>query len=509
MQLQARFPLALLGACFWIASTALHAQSFAQNKVIAHRGAWKNTQAPQNSLASLKHAIRLGCAGAEFDIRMTKDEVLVINHDLEYQGLDIEKSSYQELLGKPLKNGEPLPTLQAYLKAGKKQRHTRLIAEIKPSPSGKERSLHIAAKVVALVQKVKAQRWVTYISFDYDVLKKVHELDSKAPTQYLNGSASIAQLTADGLGGADYHFSVFQRDDNWIKQARQAGLTTNAWTVNDSLVMDFLLVRGIDYLTTDEPELALRKTALFAAKQPTWTLVWSDEFQYKGLPDSTKWGYDVGGHGWGNNEAQYYTRADTNNAVVREGRLFITARAQTLQGKSYTSARLISKNKGDWTYGKIEVRARLPKGRGTWPAVWMLPTDWKYGNWPASGEIDIMEHVGYMPDSIFGSIHTQSFNHMLGTQATKGMYLANAYTHFHRYAVEWQADNIVFYFDGQPYLTFRNRHTGSAEWPFDQRFHLLLNLAVGGNWGGKMGIAADVFPATMEVDYVRVFQKMP
>lgn len=235
-------------------------------------------------------------------------------------------------------------------------------------------------------------------------------------------------------------------------------------------------------------------------------LVWSDEFNYNGLPDSTKWSYDVGGNGWGNKELEYYTNADTNNAVVRNGYLCITARQQKMGNNSYTSARLVTKGKGDWLYGRIEVRAKLPAGRGLWPAIWMLPTDWKYGGWPASGEIDIMENVGFMPDSIFGSIHTKSFNHVIHTQKTKGLLLKDPYTAFHVYAVEWDAREIRFFVDGNLYTSFQNTGKGFAEWPFDQRFHLLLNIAVGGGWGGQKGVDDSVFPRSMTIDYVRVYQ---
>ncbi|HMT74035.1 MAG TPA: glycoside hydrolase family 16 protein [Chitinophagaceae bacterium] len=234
--------------------------------------------------------------------------------------------------------------------------------------------------------------------------------------------------------------------------------------------------------------------------------VWSDEFEYSGLPDTSKWGYDTGGHGWGNNELQYYTGGDTNNAVVRDGNLVITARKQIKDSNNYTSARLISKMKGDWLYGRIEVRAKLAAGRGIWPAIWMLPTDWEYGGWPESGEIDIMENVGYMPDSVFGSVHTKSFNHVIGTQKTKGLFLNDLYTAFHVYAVEWDKEKIIFLVDDKEYFRFANTGKGPAEWPFDKRFHLLMNVAVGGNWGGQKGIDSTVNTAAMAVDYVRVYQ---
>ncbi|WP_028668138.1 family 16 glycosylhydrolase [Runella zeae] len=480
------------------------AQSFHSNKIVAHRGAWKHTGAPQNSLASLQEAIKLGCVGSEFDIRMTKDEVLVINHDAHYEGMDIEQTDFAELRKKPLKNGEQLPTLEEYLKAGKKQKKTMLVAEIKPSPAGKERAALLAEKVVKTVHKLKAQKWVVYISFDYDILKKVRELDTKAKLQYLNGNISAAQLKADNIGGADYHFSVFQKDEEWLTKAQQEGITTNAWTVNDTTLIDYFLGRGIDYITTDEPEKALKHDALFAKTK--WKLVGGDEFNYAGLPNAAKWGYDVGGNGWGNNELQFYTEADTSNAVVKNGILTITARKQKHENRDYTSARLVTRDKGEWKYGRIEIKAKLPKGRGTWPAIWMLGNDIKQVGWPKCGEIDIMEHVGYDPDTLVGTIHTQAYNHVKGTQKSKKIFIKNPYTEFHIYAIDWTSEKMDFLLDGKVYLSIPNEHKTTNEWPFDKPHYLLLNIAVGGNWGGAKGIDETVFPAKMEVDYVRVYQ---
>ncbi len=227
-------------------------------KVIAHRGAFKNTGVPENSIASLKAAIRLGCGGSEFDIHMTADSVLVINHDHILQGLDIETSTYQRLLEKSLSNGEKIPTLESYLKAGVGQATTMLIAEIKPSKISKERSLVLARKVVAMVKQLKAEQQVAYISFDYDILKKIKELDAAAPLQYLKGDIAAAQLKADGID-ADYHFSVFQKNTNWIKNAKELGVAVNVWTVNNPATMDSLLSQHVDFITTDEPELLLKK----------------------------------------------------------------------------------------------------------------------------------------------------------------------------------------------------------------------------------------------------------
>ena len=252
---------------------------------------------------------------------------------------------------------------------------------------------------------------------------------------------------------------------------------------------------------------AVCSVASCASSKKGWKLVWKDEFNYTGLPDSSKWNYDVGGNGWGNNERQYYTKADTTNAKVQNGKLIITAKKQQKENNSYTSARLVSKYKGDWLYGRIEIKAKLPAGRGMWPAIWMLPTDWQYGGWPESGEIDIMENVGYMPDSVFSSVHTKSFNHAIHTQKTKGLFFADLYSNYHLYAIEWYNDRINFFVDDNQFFSFKNTGKGFEEWPFDKRFHLLLNVAVGGNWGGIKGVDETIGAASMEVDYVRVYKQ--
>jgi beta-glucanase (GH16 family) len=235
-------------------------------------------------------------------------------------------------------------------------------------------------------------------------------------------------------------------------------------------------------------------------------LVWADEFNYSGLPDSTKWSYDTGGHGWGNNELQFYTAARMENARVENGHLIIEAKMEIYDSSNYTSARLISKGKGDWKYGRIEVKAKLPHGTGIWPAIWMLPTKWVYGGWPKSGEIDIMEFVGYMPDSLFGTVHTAAYNHSIGTQKGGSILKKTLSNQFHIYSIEWSPEKINFLIDDELYFVFENDKSGSDAWPFDEEFHLLLNIAVGGNWGGKMGIDENIFPQKMFIDYVRVYQ---
>jgi len=235
--------------------------------------------------------------------------------------------------------------------------------------------------------------------------------------------------------------------------------------------------------------------------------VWQDEFDGNGLPDATKWGYEVGGSGWGNNELQYYTKAEAKNARVENGKLIIEAHKERFNSNEYTSARLTTKKKGDWLYGKIVVRAKIPQGLGTWPAIWMLATDQTYGAayWPDNGEIDIMEHVGFDPKRIHGNIHTKAYNHSIGTNKGNNLIIPTAISDFHDYIVEWTPTFIKISVDDKNYFTFQKDSNEWQKWPFDKPFFLLLNTAVGGNWGGQKGIDNNIFPQRMEVDYVRVY----
>ena len=237
-----------------------------------------------------------------------------------------------------------------------------------------------------------------------------------------------------------------------------------------------------------------------------WELVWSDEFNYTGLPDDSKWNYDTC-RGCGNNELQYYTEEDLENARVEGGFLIIEARKQDTLKYNYTSARIKTKNKGYWKYGRFEIKADIPEGRGIWAAIWMLPKNWEYGNWPESGEIDIMEYVGYNPGTIYGTVHTGAFNHLKNTHIGDSVKVNNVEKEFHVYALEWDKEKIKVFVDDNHYFTFENKHKTHKEWPFDNKFHLILNIAVGGNWGGKYGVDDIIFPQQMKVDYVRVYQK--
>jgi beta-glucanase (GH16 family) len=242
-----------------------------------------------------------------------------------------------------------------------------------------------------------------------------------------------------------------------------------------------------------------------------WKLVWSDEFNYSGLPDSTKWNYDVGGNGWGNNEKQFYMAKSPENSSVKDGLLHIAALRKDFNNSGYTSSKLTTYGKFELQYGKIEVMAKLPRGKGTWPAIWLLPETFreKTEGWPLCGEIDIMEHVGKNPGFIHTSLHSELYNHIKGTQITHFESIENVFDIFHKYAIEWDTESIKFIIDEKLFMeSFKGqdgRISTNEGWPFDKKFFLILNLAIGGNWGGE--IDDNIFPVEMQIDYVRIYQK--
>ncbi len=226
-------------------------------------------------------------------------------------------------------------------------------------------------------------------------------------------------------------------------------------------------------------------------------LVFSDEFNTDGAPDPSKWGYDLGAGGWGNGEAQNYTNTP-DNVIVQGGNLKIIAKKQTLNGSNYTSARLKTQNKFNFKYGKVEVRAKLPVGGGTWPAIWMLGSNITTAPWPACGEIDIMEHKGNEPDIIHGSLHYPG--NFGGNANTNTALFAGTQTNFKVYKVLWTPNSIKFYVDNVLFHTFINN--GST--PFNNNFFIILNVAMGGTFGGA--INGSFTQSSMDVDYVRVYQ---
>ncbi len=242
-----------------------------------------------------------------------------------------------------------------------------------------------------------------------------------------------------------------------------------------------------------------------------YELVWHDEFENENI-DLSKWEFEVNAAGGGNNELQYYTDR-SENAYIESGKLVIKAIHSTYTGddgvRDYTSARIRTKNHGDWLYGRFEIRAKLPVGQGLWPAIWMLPTDWEYGSWASSGEIDIMELLGQEPDRVYGTIHYGGeWPNNVHTGTSFRLSNQNFTNQFHVFALEWEETEMRWYVDDSLYATQHEWYTSEAEYPapFDKRFHMILNVAVGGNWPGNPDNST-VFPQEMIVDYVRVFQK--
>lgn len=244
--------------------------------------------------------------------------------------------------------------------------------------------------------------------------------------------------------------------------------------------------------------------------QDGWQLVWADEFDAEEL-DQEKWSYQFGTGeeqgltGWGNNELQFYTD-HPQNVFLEDGKLHIVAHRENHEGMEYTSGRILTLDKGDWQFGKVEVRAKLPQGQGIWPAIWMLPTEGIYGGWPKSGEIDIMEMVGHEPETTHGTVHfgpDWPNNEYIGTPFSldEGIFADD----FHTFTIEWEEDQIKWFVDGDKFYSVTPDDLDPHPYPFNEKFHLILNLAVGGNWPGNPDETTE-FPQSMIVDYVRVYQ---
>lgn len=248
-----------------------------------------------------------------------------------------------------------------------------------------------------------------------------------------------------------------------------------------------------------------------------WKLVWSDEFNKPGAPDPAKWTYEEGFIR--NREAQYYR---PENARVENGSLIIDVRKEKFPNPKYqegsedwrrvpfaeyTSASLTTEGKASWTYGRFEIRAKFPRGRGIWPAIWTLGTNTREVGWPTGGEIDILEHVGHNSGTVHANVHTRGFNHARGNGRGATLKVPDATTAFHIYAVEWTPKTLEFFVDDQQYFTLNNDGSGTDSWPFDAPQYLILNLAIGGAWGGQQGIDDSAFPQRMVIDYVRVYEK--
>ena len=243
-----------------------------------------------------------------------------------------------------------------------------------------------------------------------------------------------------------------------------------------------------------------------------WELVWSDEFEGEGLPDAAKWSYNVGNWGWGNNELQYYTEGKLENARQENGNLIIEAHKNS-DGKTWSSARLTTQGKTAFKYGKIEFRAKVPHGRGTWAAGWLLGDEYRDEiSWPYCGEIDVLECVGFEINDTTGSglnhatCHTRAYYFKQGNQIGSEIELDSMNTKFHTYAVEWYPNEIKGYLDGEHYYTY-DKNANDLEWPFHQAQNIIINLAIGGGWGGAKGVDESFNSHQYILDYVRVYEK--
>jgi len=243
-------------------------------------------------------------------------------------------------------------------------------------------------------------------------------------------------------------------------------------------------------------------------KQPfdrsKWKLAWSDEFRTGTAPDPRFWGYEEGYVR--NAEAQYYTKDRRENVRIENGKLVIEARQDNWNGKKITSASITTQGKRPFLYGRIEARAKIPTGRGTWPAIWTLGENISKVGWPKSGELDILENVGFDPHRIHANIHVDAYNHSKGTGKGNSILANEPWKRFHIYAVEWWPDRVEFFFDDNRYFVFRREKDDDSVWPFDKPQYLILNLAIGGGWGGQKGIDEALFPHRFEIDYVRYYE---
>ena len=359
---------------------------------------------------------------------------------------------------------------------------------------------------------------------------------------YREGDIEVARPIANGNYDITFHFAEpeqFERGERLFDaliEGRPVIENLDVMLARDSKVESALTVTIPKVLISDgelnigfdasvaSPVLSALVVRREMARDESWKLVWSDEFDDEGAPDADRWSVDIWPAKKVNDEDQTYTARD-KNLRVEDGVLVIEAHREDLDGANYTSGRVHSQGNGDFLYGRFEIRAKLPQGKGVWPAIWMLPSDpfmyattceegedWQGSDtcdaWPNSGEIDIMENVGYDVNRIHGSVHNQAYYWKTWEQRKGQIIVDNEAAPFRDYVLEWSPDDIRIFVDGHLYFTYLNEENGWQSWPYDKKFHLILNIAVGGWWGRSGGgIDNDIFPQRMEVDYVRVYER--
>ena len=533
--------------------------------IVGHRGV--PSLMPENSIPGINKAAELGLDGVEFDVSVSRDKKVVVSHDpyfsfdkkgnpiseemrKDYRLYDMDYAEIKTFdVGsirdksfpdqKTMKLSPPLllDLLMESQKFIKKNKLEQIFynVEIKSRPKGDD-ILHPKPQVFARlvydeIIKSKMQDYVIIQSFDERILQEFRKFEIKLKVGFLVSNEDGIEKNIELLGFKPDVYSLHfpKVDEETVKYCRKNNIRLIPWTVNKLPAMEKLKALKVDGITTDFPDRAFKvfrrdkdfvNSKYDKRNDKNYELVWADEFNYSGEPDPKKWSFETGY--FRNREAQYYT-GRKENVRVENGNLVIEARKEKVKNKDftsvedknwktnkefskYTSASIVTKNKAEWQYAKIEVRAKLPKGRGAWSAIWMLGANYNEVGWAECGEIDIMENVGYEPNYIHGTVHTKAYNHTKGTQVGRKIEVAEPWNDYHIYAIEWTPEKIDFMVDGVIYNTFTNEHKTTAEWAFDQNFHLRINNAVGGNWGGIKGIDDESFPQRMYVDYVRVYQ---
>lgn len=323
---------------------------------------------------------------------------------------------------------------------------------------------------------------------------------------YSNSTGEILALT---VTAAD-DWSV-KSNDSWIKAIKTDSKTVNITTdPNENKVSrngTFELTSGAEKITVSVTQESAEDREINTPEG--YRLVWHDEFN-EGIILGSDWTHEVQKAGWVNNELQNYVNGSADDKRVTElvdGKLRINC-FKGSDSKIYSGRVYAHVNEG-WKYGYVEARIMLPKGKGTWPAFWMMPVhvDWDTEGWPKCGEIDIMEEVGVVSNEVSSSLHAEGHNHTNGTQVTHAMTIEKAEGEFHIYAMEWTSQNITTYVDGKVLLTYNNDNKGVINWPYDKPYYIILNLAWGGSWGGMQGVDDSALPVSYLIDYVRVFQK--
>ncbi|MCL4106401.1 UNVERIFIED_CONTAM: hypothetical protein GTU68_030359 [Idotea baltica] len=371
------------------------------------------------------------------------------------------------------------------------------ITDIIQFPRIKVANTSFVENEAALISVALTWPYTSPVTVQYELLD-LENKSAEAGVDYIAESGEVVFSPGDTLA----QIPVELLDDIISEQDEKFRIQ-----LSDPIYGELLNTEAILTIVNDDNELIVDGSGYDAPENyQGYDRVWEDDFSGNAINAST-WSHETGNNGWGNNELQNYTDRRSENARVENGKLVIEAHQEKYATRDYTSARLVSKGKGDWLYGRFVTRAKLASGVGVWSAIWMLSSDNIYKGWPHSGEIDILENVGFDPDSLIGTIHTLKYNHLKGTHKNGGVRLSDAQNVYHEYILEWEENQLRFYVDNLEIFRYDNEGTGAEAWPFDQPFHMILNLAYGGNWGGREGIKPEQLPARMEVDYVRVYQK--